>query len=438
MIFPHLQDSLGEILSNVNPEVGRILERALAGAELTIEEASRLFDADGADLLAMASAANHLRSKTVGDVVTYVVNRNINFTNVCVRACGFCAFSRGHLGEEGYFLPVEEILRRAREAVQLGASEVCVQAGLAPGMDGWHYVKLCRTLKEALPAIHIHGFSPEEVLYGATLTGVSVRDYLSALKDAGVGSLPGTSAEILVDDIRQQVSPGRITTAQWINLIQTAHELGIPTTSTVMYGHIENSHHKAIHLSILRDIQKRTGGITEFVPLSFVYDEAPMFHRNRIPGLRRGASGAEVMKMYTVARLMLNNWIPNLQVSWVKEGPKLSQIALLAGANDFGGTLINESISTAAGAGYGQLMKPSTFRSLIREMGRIPAERSTTYENVKLFDMEENPVDPLDQVENPSERFGSYQTLVRLKDYRFKDFYRKQKHKHSEPSEPSS
>jgi len=429
MIFSHLQNSLDQILANVTPVVGQILERALGGADLTIEEATQLFDADGADLLAMVAAANYLRSQTVGDVVTYVVNRNINFTNVCVRACGFCAFSRGHLGEEGYFLPVEEILRRAQEAAELGATEVCVQAGLAPGMEGWHYVKLCRALKEALPGIHIHGFSPEEVLYGSSLTGVSIRDYLSALKAAGVGSLPGTSAEILVDEIRQEVSPGRISTAQWINLIQTAHELGIPTTSTVMYGHVETSCHKAIHLSILRDIQKRTGGITEFVPLSFVYEEAPMFHRNRIPGLRHGASGAEVMKMYAVSRLMLNKWIPNLQVSWVKEGPKLSQIALLAGANDFGGTLINESISTAAGAGYGQLMKPSTFRSLIREMGRIPAERSTTYEKIKLFDTEENPIDLLDQVENPSERFGSYHTLVRLKDYRFKDFYRMQKDK---------
>ena len=209
-----------------------------------------------------------------------------------------------------------------------------------------------------------HGFSPEEVLYGATLSGVSVRDYLMALKEAGVGSLPGTSAEILVDAVRQQVSPGRIATAQWIDLIQTAHEVGIPTTSTIMYGFVESSRDKSVHLDILRQIQRRTGGITEFVPLSFVYEEAPMFHRKPPPGLRRGASGAEVMKMYAVSRLMLNNYIPNLQVSWVKEGPKLSQIALLAGANDFGGTLINESISTAAGASYGQLMSRSTASPL--------------------------------------------------------------------------
>ena len=427
MSLPHLEAALDRLLSTVSSAVGHILDRALAGADITVDEATSLFDADGSDLPALTAAADYLRAKTAGDVVTYVVNRNINFTNVCVKACGFCAFSRGHLAEEGYFLPTEEIIRRANEARELGATEVCVQAGLAPGIDGWHYVNLCRTLKETLPTLHIHGFSPEEVLYGATLSGVSIRDYLSALKEAGVGSLPGTSAEVLVDEVRQQISPGRIGTAQWIDLIQTAHEIGIPTTSTIMYGHIESSRHKAVHLDILRDIQKRTGGITEFVPLSFVYEEAPMFHRKNIPGLRPGASGAEVMKMYAVSRLTLNKWIPNLQVSWVKEGPKLSQIALLAGANDFGGTLINESISTAAGAGHGQLMKPSQFRSLIREMGRIPAERSTTYHKIRVFESEENPVDLLDEVDDSTSRFGTYQNLIRLKDYRFKDFYRERK-----------
>jgi FO synthase subunit 2 len=429
MNFPYFERSLERILSTVTPNVGRILDRALGGVELTVEEAVDLLDADGSDLLAMTAAADYLRARKVGDIVTYVVNRNINFTNVCVKACGFCAFSRGHLAEEGYFLPLEEVIRRAREAHDLGATEICVQAGLAPGMDGWHYVKLCRALKDALPNLHIHGFSPEEVLYGSTLTGATVRDYLAALKEAGVGSLPGTSAEVLVDEVRQQISPGRISTAQWIELIQTAHELGIPTTSTIMYGHIENSYHKAVHLSILRDIQKQTGGITEFVPLSFVYEEAPMFHRNRIPAMRQGASGVEVMKMYAVSRLMLNDWIPNLQVSWVKEGPKFAQIALLAGANDFGGTLINESISTAAGAGFGQLMKPSQFRGLIREMGRIPAERSTTYKDLKIFDSEERGADRLDEVQDPAERFGSYQNLIRLTDYRFRDFYRDRKTK---------
>jgi len=427
MNFPYLQSAIEQQLSMTSPRTAAILDRALSGRDITVEEATSLFDAEGSELMAMIAAADHLRARTVGDVVTYVINRNINFTNVCVKACGFCAFSRGHLAEQGYFLPDEEIIRRAREAYDLGASEVCVQAGLAPGMDGWQYVKLCRALKKALPDIHIHGFSPEEVLYGSTLAGVSIRDYLTALKEAGVGSLPGTSAEVLIDEIRQLVSPGRIATAQWIELIQTAHELGIPTTSTIMYGHIESSHDKAVHLDILRQIQQRTGGITEFVPLSFIYEEAPMFHRKPPPGLRRGASGAEVMKMYAVSRLMLNNYIPNLQVSWVKEGPKLSQIALLAGANDFGGTLINESISTAAGASYGQLMKPSQFRGLIRDMGRIPAERSTTYKKIRVFESENDHRDLLDEVNDPAQRFGSYQNLIHLKEYRFRDFYQDQK-----------
>ena len=427
MNLPHLESSLNRLLTTTSRTTASILDRALSGQDLSVDEATTLFEAEGADLLAMLAAADQLRAQTVGDVVSYVINRNINFTNVCVKQCGFCAFSRGHLAEEGYFLPIEEIIRRATEARDLGASEVCIQAGLAPGMDGWHYVKLCRAVKEALPELHIHGFSPEEVLYGSTLTGVSIRDYLLALKDAGVGSLPGTSAEIFVDEVRQRISPGRISIDNWIDVIQTAHEVGIPTTSTIMYGHIENARHRAIHLSVLRDIQKRTGGITEFVPLSFVYEEAPMSHRKALPELRHGASGAEVMKMYAVSRLMLNNWIPNLQVSWVKEGPKLSQIALLAGANDFGGTLINESISTAAGAGYGQLMKPSEFRSLIRQMSRIPAERSTTYQKVRVFETEDNHRDLLDEINDPSQRFGSYQNLIHLKDYRFRDFYKEQR-----------
>ena len=427
MNLPHLESSLNRLLTTASRATASILDRALSGQDLSVDETTTLFEADGADLLAMLAAADQLRAQTVGDVVSYVINRNINFTNVCVKQCGFCAFSRGHLAEEGYFLPIEEIIRRATEARDLGASEVCIQAGLAPGMDGWHYVNLCRAVKEALPELHIHGFSPEEVLYGSTLTGASIRDYLLALKDAGVGSLPGTSAEIFVDEVRQRISPGRISIDNWIEVIQTAHEIGIPTTSTIMYGHIESARHRAIHLSVLRDVQKRTGGITEFVPLSFVYEEAPMSHRKALPELRHGASGAEVMKMYAVSRLMLNNWIPNLQVSWVKEGPKLSQIALLAGANDFGGTLINESISTAAGAGYGQLMKPSEFRSLIRQMSRIPAERSTTYQKVRVFETEDNHRDLLDEINDPSQRFGSYQNLIHLKDYRFRDFYKEQR-----------
>jgi FO synthase subunit 2 len=417
--------------SALTAEVGRILEKALAGGEVSVEEGARLLEAKGAELPPLFAAADELRRRAVGDVVTYVVNRNINFTNVCVKRCGFCAFSRGHTANEGYFLPTEEVVRRAREAAELGATEVCVQAGLAPGMDGWHYVKTCKAITDAVPGLHVHGFSPEEVLYGAQLTGASIEDYLRALQDVGLGSLPGTSAEILIDRVRDVIAPGRITTAQWRQVIATAHRLGIRTTSTIMYGHVETGHDKAVHLDLLRRMQQENAergrpGFTEFVPLGFVYEEAPMFQRRRPPALRMGPSGIETLKLYAVSRIMLHPWIPNIQVSWVKEGAKLAQVGLMAGANDLGGTLINESISTAAGAKHGQLLTPARFRALAREMGRTPAERTTTYGLRRVFhDPAQDPVDPLDRVENADKLFGSYHELIAAQQFRFKAVYKK-------------
>lgn len=412
------------VLSGAGREVGSILERVLEGREVTPSQGERLFDAVGGELSPLFATADYLRQRAVGDLVTYVVNRNINFTNVCVKRCGFCAFSRGHAAREGYLLPTGEIVRRTLEAREMGATEVCLQAGLAPGIDGWYYVDLVREVKRQAPEIHIHGCSPEEVLYGSQLAGVSVREYLTALKEAGLGSLPGTSAEILVDEVRDRISPGRITTAQWLELIATAHELGIPSTSTIMYGHLETSRHKADHLAILRTLQKETGGITEFVPLGFIYEDAPMFQKHRPEGLRTGPSGIETMKMYALARIMLHGWIPNIQVSWVKEGPKLAQVGMMAGANDLGGTLINESISTSAGARHGQLQTPAAFRAMAREMGRVPAERSTDYRILRTFaDPSADPSDPLDRLENPSGQFGSYGELVAEDRFRFKDAY---------------
>ncbi|MCH8844687.1 MAG: 5-amino-6-(D-ribitylamino)uracil--L-tyrosine 4-hydroxyphenyl transferase CofH [SAR324 cluster bacterium] len=402
-------------------EVDAILDKALGGGEITVDEGARLFDATGDELTPLLAAADRLRREAVGDAVTYVVNRNINFTNVCVKQCGFCAFSRGHRADEGYYLPDEEVLRRAKEAVEMGATEVCVQAGLAPGMDGWHYVDLLKSIKAALPGLHVHAFSPEEVLYGSGLAGVSVAEYLAALKEAGIGSLPGTSAEILVDEVRDLISPGRITTAQWLHLIRTAHELGIPTTSTMMYGHLETAHHKALHLSRLRELQKETGGFTEFVPLGFIADEAPMHRKRRPKGLRSGPSGIETLKMYAVSRIMLHGWIHNIQVSWVKEGLKLGQVGLMAGANDLGGTLINESISTAAGSGHGQLQTPSRLRAAAREMGRLPVERDTLYHKLHIFDdPAADPQDPLDSIDDAASLFGSYHDLIQRPEHRFK------------------
>jgi len=396
------------------------LDRALSGEDITVEEAVVLFETEGQEYNALVMTADELRRRTVGDIVTYVVNRNINFTNVCIKRCGFCAFSRDFRQEEGYLLPVEEIIRRAKEAWDYGATEVCVQAGLPPKMEGDLYIRLCEAIKKELPDMHIHGFSPEEVLYGSIRSDITIRAYLTELKAAGVGSLPGTSAEVLDQELRDEISPGRITVDQWTEVITTAHELGIPTTSTVMFGYLETPTQLAKHIDLIRGIQQQTGGITEFVPLSFVHTEAPMFMQELVNDVRPGPSGIDVIKMHAIARIMLNNWIPNIQASWVKEGTRMSQLLLTAGVNDLGGTLINESISTAAGAQHGQLMRPSEFRQMIRQAGRIPAERYTTYKTRRVFSETDQELDPLDLVgDNVEEVFGSYNRLVKLDTYRF-------------------
>ena len=413
-------ENLGEIIGGISPETAAVLNRALSGEDITSEEAVVLFGAEGQEYNAMVMTADELRRRTVGDIVTYVVNRNINFTNVCIKRCGFCAFSRDFRQEEGYLLPVEEIIRRAKEAWDYGATEVCVQAGLPPKMEGDLYIRLCEALKKELPDMHIHGFSPEEVLYGSLRSESTIKQYLTELKAAGVGSLPGTSAEVLDQELRDKISPGRITVDQWTEVITTAHELGIPTTSTVMFGYLETPTQLAKHMDLIRGIQQQTGGITEFVPLSFVHTEAPMFMKGLVDDVRPGPSGIEVIKMHAIARIMLNNWIPNIQASWVKEGPRMSQLLLTAGVNDLGGTLINESISTAAGAQHGQLMRPSEFRQIIRQAGRIPAERYTTYKTRRVFSDTDQELDPLDLVgDNVEEVFGSYARLVKLDTYRF-------------------
>ena len=407
--LPQLRSSWERMLGAIDPAVARVLDKSLEGKDISQEEAVVLFDAEGPALNPLILAADELRRRTVGDVVTYVINRNINFTNVCTKRCGFCAFSRGHRQEEAYFLPIDELVRRAKEAWDLGATEVCIQAGLPPKMDGHLYIDILRAINKEVPDIHIHAFSPEEVLYGALRSRMPLEEYLQMLKEAGLGSLPGTAAEILDDSIRKVISPGRISTADWVRVVTTAHRLGIASSSTIMYGHIESSWHKARHLTLLRDVQKETGGFTEFVPLSFVHWEAPMYRKRLVKDVRAGATGGEVVKMYAVSRLMLNNWIPNLQVSWVKEGPKLAQFCLNAGANDFGGTLINESISSTAGAIHGQLMRPREMRALIRDAGRRPAQRSTTYEILRVLDGQQEPLDILDTVEVNGDSLGSGQ-----------------------------
>src|SRR5438105_4281056 len=413
--------SLAAVLDGASSDVRAILARALDGHEVGVDDALTLAETRGRDLQALAMAADEMRRRQAGDVVTFVVNRNVNFTNVCIKHCGFCAFSRDHREEEGYFLPIEEVVRRAREAWDLGATEVCIQAGLPPKLDGRFYIDLTRALKAALPDLHLHAFSPEEVLYGSVRSGLPIKDYLMELKAAGLGTLPGTSAEVLDQAIRDRIARGRITVDQWVEVITTAHALGIRTTSTIMYGHVETPAHWVHHMALLRSIQRDTGGFTEFVPLSLIHSEAPMYAKKLVPGVRPGATGVEIVRMHALARIVLGPSFRNIQASWVKEGPKLAQLLLDAGANDLGGTLINESISTSAGAGYGQLVGPGEIVRLIRDAGRAPAQRDTLYRIVKRYTEGETVDSPLDAVDDAEARFGSYRRLIASGEFRFRD-----------------
>jgi 5-amino-6-(D-ribitylamino)uracil---L-tyrosine 4-hydroxyphenyl transferase len=407
------------ILKNIDPIISSIIDKVIEGNNITESEGIELFQSHGIELNLIVAVANYLCKRKRGDLVTYVINRNINFTNVCIKRCGFCAFSRDFREEEGYYLPIEEIIRRAREAEKLGATEICIQAGLPPKMDGYLYIDICKAIKKELPNIHIHAFSPEEILYGAKRSNCSIENYLQMLKESGLDSIPGTAAEILDQEIRDTISPGRISVKDWIKVIQYAHSIGISSTSTIMFGHIESYSHIVKHLALLRNIQKETTGFTEFVPLSFVHSEAPMYNRNLVKNIRNGPSGEEVLKMHAIARIFLNNFIENIQVSWVKEGPRMAQILLDAGVNDFGGTLINESISTSAGASFGQLLKPKEIRNLIFNIGKIPAQRTSNYKIIKKFSKDNYRNEELLDKSDPQD-FGSYHELIKLDSFRFK------------------
>ncbi len=412
--------NIDSLFRNADPQVSAILNKALSEKEISAEEGLALYDSDGRDFHLVGMVADELRRRRVGNIVTYVVNRNINFTNVCIKQCGFCAFSRDFREEEGYFLPTEEIVRRAKEAYQLGATEVCIQAGLPPDMEGDLYENICRAIKKEIPDIHIHGFSPEEVLYGATRSNTTIVEYLKRLKEAGVNTLPGTAAEILDQKLRDKISPGRISVTDWIDVIKTAHKMGINTTSTMMFGHIETPKDRVDHIAKIREIQKETGGFTEFVPLDFIHSEAPMYKHQLHEGIRQGGSGKDVLLTHAIARIMLNNYIDNIQMSWVKEGQKMSQLLLMWGANDFGGTLINESISTSAGSEHGQLLRPKEIKRVVREIGRIPAERSTNYKILKRFENSNDSEEELDKIEDTS-KFGSYVELIKIDKFKYKN-----------------
>ncbi len=374
--------------SDIAPSVTRQSRSALEqvmetldGQALTREQCSLLANADGDDLLGLLVAADAVRRELVGNIVTYVVNRNINFTNVCFVGCKFCAFSRGPRESDTYFLSLEQVAQKATEAWKIGATEVCIQGGLPHGLPPFHYRDILRAVKQAVPGMHIHAFSPMEIVYGVELTGMPLKDYLQMLRDNGLDTLPGTAAEILDDDVRFVLSRNKLSTEQWKQVIRTAHQCGIRTTSTLMYGHVETPEHWVNQLLLLREIQQQTGGFTEFVPLGFVHQNTLLFHQGIA---RSGPTLAEHLKIHALARVLLAGAINNIQVSWVKLNRDLSQLCLHAGANDYGGTLMEENISREAGATAGQYTSPEDFQALILEAGRIPAERNTVYSRISL------------------------------------------------------
>ncbi|MCY4600776.1 MAG: 5-amino-6-(D-ribitylamino)uracil--L-tyrosine 4-hydroxyphenyl transferase CofH [Acidobacteria bacterium] len=362
------------------PRIAALCEQAARGDGLDESDISELFAVRGDDLVTVIRAADALRREVNGDEVTYVVNRNINYTNVCYFRCQFCAFSKGKLSENlrgaPYDLDLDEIVRRSVEAWQRGATEVCMQGGIHPEYTGATYLEICRTVKAAVPDMHVHAFSPLEVWQGAATLGLPLEEFLRQLRAAGLGTLPGTAAEVLDDEVRRELCPDKLATAQWLEVMETAHRAGFRTTATIMYGHIDRPRHWARHLLRIRELQARSGGFTEFVPLPFVHMEAPIYLKGKA---RRGPTFRESLLMHAVARLALHPLVPNIQASWVKLGPRGVRACLEAGVNDLGGTLMNESIPRAAGAGFGQELPPERMEALICGAGRIPRQRSTIY-----------------------------------------------------------
>jgi FO synthase len=373
-------------LALANPGFRALLNRALDGQTLSIDDGVRCLEAEGGDLIALIAAADAVRASDVGDDVTYVVNRNLNFTNICFVGCKFCAFKRQRWEADAFNQPVERILEKVQEAVDRGATEICMQGGINPEMPAFTYRDLLVAIKGAFPQIHMHAFSPMEIMYGARRTDMTYRDYLSMLKEAGLGTIPGTAAEILDDDVREILSHKKVDVQTWVDIVTTAHDLGIRSTSTVMYGHVETPRHVAAHIALIRDLQHRTGGFTEFVPLRFIHDNTELYREGLVQD--PPPKGVYDLRVYATARLMLRGVIDNLQTSWVKINHELAQLSLLAGCNDFGGTLMEESISREAGADAGEYTPVTEIRRLVEQVGRRPVERTTLYR--KLHVAEEN------------------------------------------------
>jgi FO synthase len=385
MLMNHLRELVGDTrpletaLAAAQPKLANALERSLVGRELDFEDGLLLLHAQGADLLALTRAADFARSIDVGPVVTYVVNRNINFTNVCFVGCQFCAFARHRQDYDARTDDTEQLLAKVQEAVDRGATEICMQGGINPEMDAFVYRDLLLAIKARFPAIHMHAFSPMEIMYGARRTGMNYRDYITMLKDAGLDTIPGTAAEILDDEVREIISHKKIDVRTWVEIITAAHRVGVPTTATVMYGHIERPEHIVRHLELVRSIQKDTGGFTEFVPLRFIHTYTQLYQKGLVDPPPKGAVD---LRMYAFSRLMLRGRVNNIQTSWVKLGTELAQLSLKAGCNDFGGTLMEEQISKSAGADAGEYLPVQRIRELIAGVGRTPQERTTTYGKV--------------------------------------------------------
>lgn len=364
---------------NINEKTEKILEKSIDEA-ISYEDAVYLMDTKGKDINALIATADLVREQVVGNNVTFIDNWNINFTNICTGTCGFCAFKKNEEDDDSFFISIDKIVDLAKEVHNNGAKELCIQGGLHENVDAYFYEDIVKSVKAECPDVHLHAFSPMEIYYGSQKAELSVEETLKMLKNAGLGSMPGTAAEILVDDVRKVICNGKLLTAEWEDVIKTAHKVGVKTTCTMMYGHVESLEDRVKHMDILRNIQKETGGFTEFVPLTFMHEKAPIYKKGQA---NPGATGVQDLKVYAIARLMFQDLIPNIQVSWVKLGFKFAQTGLLAGANDMGGTLGEENISKSAGASYGVRTETKALKEIITDIGRIPALRDTLYENIK-------------------------------------------------------
>ncbi len=381
-------EKLTRLFSTIEPAIAQVLQGVLANQEVSELQGLQLFGTAGDELDALIETADLLRARAVGDQGSFVITRNINFTNVCNMGCKFCGFAKRKTEAGAELLSFDKIAEHAQQAWDAGATEVCIQGGLHPDIKGDHYRNILKAIKAQVPSMHIHAFSPFEIWYGALKSRMSTKAFIQDLIDHGLGSMPGTAAEILDVDIRKQLTKDKLSTEQWIDIITTAHELGLPTTATIMYGHIDSPKHWVEHIGKIRTIQKKTGGFTEFVPLGFVHYESPLYTKNN--HVRPGPTFDENIKMHAISRVMLNGWIDNIQASWVKLGPEYATQMLRAGVNDLGGTLMNENITRSSGGIYGQEMTSLEMIEMISHAGLKPVRRNTLYKTLEQFPMSSN------------------------------------------------